>query len=101
MQIKTTELHHDLANKTEILVEEISGPTIAKNVVIDRLLDLRNIGSGRDLGLELTLDEMLETIPGEVMVSSEWWMSCLCQLADHAAFLAAGYPPVLSELATA
>lgn len=101
MQSRTTELHHDLADQTETLVEEISGPTIAKNMVIDRLLDVRNVGRGRDLGLELTIDEMLETIPGEMMVSSEWWMTCLCQLADHAAFLAAGYPPVLPELASA
>ena len=97
----TTELHQDLQHRTESLVEEIDGPTIAKGVVIDRLLDLRNIGRGRDVGLELSIDEMLESIPRGMMISSEWWMTCLAQIADHAAFLAAGYPAVLPELASA
>ncbi len=97
----TTELHQDLQLRTELLVEEISEPMIAKGLVVDRLLDLRNVGRGRDLGLELSIDEMLESIPPGMMISSEWWMSCLCQIADHAAFLAAGYPAVLPELATA
>ena len=101
MYSQTTELHHDLRIRTETLVEEITGPTIAKGMVIDRLLDLRNIGKGRDLGLELSIDEMLESIPAGMMISSEWWMTCLCQVADHAAFLAAGYPAVIPELATA
>ncbi len=101
MHSSTPELHHVLQDRTASLVEEIDGPTIAKGAVIDRLLDLRNIGSGRDLGLELSIDEMLETVPAGMMISSEWWMTCLCQLADHAAFLAAGYPAVLPELATA
>ena len=97
----TTELHHDLAVHTETFVEEISGPIIGKNAIVDRLLDLRNLSQGRDLGLELTVDEMLESIPGDRSVSSEWWMSCLSELADHAAFLAAGYPPAMPELLTA
>ena len=101
MYSNTTELHLVLQDRTEDLVEEINGPTIARAAVIDRLLDLRNMGKGRDLGLELSIDEMLESVPGGRMVSSEWWMTCLCQLADHAAFLAAGYPAVLPELATA
>ncbi len=37
---------------------------------------------------------MLESIPAGRLVSSEWWLSCLAELADHATFLAAGYPPV-------
>jgi len=94
-------LHRDLQVQTENFVDEISGPTIGKGAVIDRLLDLRNLGRGRDLGLELTVDEMLESIPGERMVSAEWWMSCLAELADHAAFLAAGYPAVQPELMSA
>lgn len=97
----TTELHQDLHIRTEILVEEISGPMIAKGLVVDRLLDLRNVGRGRDLGLELSIDEMLESVPAGTTISSEWWMSCLSQIADHAAFLAAGYPAVLPELASA
>ena len=97
----TTELHQDLHIRTEILVEEISGPTMAKGLVVDRLLDLRNVGRGRDLGLELSIDEMLESVPAGMMISSEWWMSCLSQIADHAAFLAAGYPAVVPELASA
>lgn len=101
MHSKTTELHQDLQNRTETLVEEIEGPTIAKGLVIDRLLDLRNLGKGRDVGLELSIDEMLETVPSGMMISSEWWMTCLSEVADHAAFLAAGYPAVLPELATA
>lgn len=101
MQSHTTELHHDLQIRTESLVEEIDGPTIEKGVVIDLLLDLRNIGRGRDVGLELSIDAMLESVPGEQMVSSEWWMTCLSQVADHAAFLAAGYPAVSPELAAA
>ncbi len=101
MDYETTELHHDLAVHTETFVEEIEGPTIGKNAIVDRLLDLRNLSQGRDLGLELTVDEMLESVPGGRVVSSEWWMGCLAQLADHAAFLAAGYPPALPELLTA
>ena len=101
MYSSTTELHHDLQQRTEALVEEIDGPTIAKGLVIDRLLDLRNIGRGRDLGLELSIDDMLESVPGDILISSEWWMTCLAQIADHAAFLAAGYPAVLPELASA
>ena len=97
----TPELHHDLQVHTEAFVEEISGPTIGKGAIVDRLLDLRNLGRGRDLGLELTVDEMLESIPGGRIVSSEWWMSCLSDLADHAAFLAAGYPAVMPQLASA
>lgn len=101
MDYKTPELHHDLAVHTEAFVEEINGPIIGKNAIVDRLLDLRNLSQGRDLGLELTVDEMLESIPGSRNVSSEWWMSCLSELADHAAFLAAGYPAVMPELLTA
>jgi len=44
---------------------------------------------------------MLESIPGGRLVSSEWWLSCLSELADHAAFLAAGYPPEVAAFATA
>lgn len=94
-------LHRDLQVQTENFADEICGPTIGKGAVIDKLLDLRNLGRGRDLGLELTVDEMLESVPGERMVSSEWWMSCLAELADHAAFLAAGYPAVQPELMSA
>lgn len=101
MQSNTTELHQDLQLRTECLVEEIDGPMMSKGMVIDRLLDLRNVGRGRDLGLELSIDEMLESLPPGMMVSSEWWMTCLAELADHAAFLAAGYPAVIPELATA
>ena len=101
MQSNTTELHQDLQLRTEHLVDEIDGPMMPKGMVIDRLLDLRNVGRGRDLGLELSIDEMLESVPGGMMVSSEWWMTCLAELADHAAFLAAGYPAVIPELASA
>jgi hypothetical protein len=94
-------LHRDLRVQTESFADEISGPTIGKGAIIDRLLDVRNLGRGRDLGLELTVDEMLESIPGGRMVSAEWWMSCLSELADHAAFLAAGYPAVQPELMSA
>ena len=101
IEYKTTELHHDLAVHTESFVEEITGPTIRRSAVVDSLLDVRNLSQGRDLGLELTVDEMLESVPDSSAVSSEWWMGCLSQLADHAAFLAAGYPAVLPELLTA
>lgn len=87
-------LHRALRMQTQQLVEEIDGPTIGKGDIVDRLLDLRNLGRGRDLGLELTVDEMLEDLPGGRFVSSEWWMDCLSHLADHAAFLAAGFPAV-------
>ncbi len=101
MQSLTTELHQDLQKRTLDLVEEIDGPVVPKGLVIDRLLDLRNVGRGRDLGLELSIDEMLESVPGGNVVSSEWWMGCLSEVADHAAFLAAGYPAVIPELASA
>lgn len=97
----TKALHKDLQAQTECFANEIDGPTIGKAAIIDRLLDLRNLGRGRDLGLELTVDDMLESIPGERLVSSEWWMSCLAELADHAAFLAAGYPAATPELVSA
>ncbi len=87
-------LHRALRVQTQQLVEEIDGPTIGKGDIVDRLLDLRNLGRGRDLGLELTVDEMLEDLPSGRAVSSEWWLDCLCHLADHAAFLAAGFPAV-------
>lgn len=101
MDFKTAPLHHDLAVQTESFVESIEGPTVGKTAVVDNLLDLRNLSQGRDLGLELTVDEMLETMPAGRAISSEWWMTCLAELADHAAFLAAGYPAVLPELLTA
>jgi len=101
MQQDNPALHRDLQVHTEAFAEEIEGPTIGKNAIVDRLLDLRNLGRGRDLGLELTVDDMLESIPGSRQVSSEWWMSCLSELADHAAFLAAGYPAVIPELISA
>ena len=44
---------------------------------------------------------MLESLPGEAEISSEFWLSCLNDLADHAAFLAAGYPPATPALAAA
>lgn len=96
-----TDLHRDLQLQTQMFLEEIEGPTLSKGMVVDRLLDLRNLGRGRDLGLELTVDEMLESVPGQRQVSSEWWLSCLSDLADHAAFLAAGYPPALPDLVAA
>lgn len=83
------------------LAEEIAGPTIARSEIVDRLLDLRNLGRGRDLGLEMTVDDMLESVPGGRFISSEWWLTCLSDLADHANFLAAGYPPVVSDLLAA
>lgn len=92
-------LHRDLRSHTRSFAEEIDGPTLGKSTVVDRLLDIRNLGSGRDLGLELTVDEMLEQLPAGRQISSEWWMSCLAQLADHAAFLAAGYPAMAPALA--
>lgn len=98
---QTTTLHKALHAQTESYANEIEGPTIRKGAIVDRLLDLRNLGRGRDLGLELTVDDMLESIPGENIVSSEWWMSCLADLADHAAFLAAGYPAATPELVSA
>jgi len=99
-QLHTT-LHRDLQQQTQVFLDEIEGPTISKAAVVDRLLDLRNLGQGRDLGLELTVDEMLESVPGKRQVSSEWWLSCLSELADHAAFLAAGYPPASPDLVAA
>ena len=92
------ELHRDLRLQTTFFVEEIDGPTVTKDAVIDGLLDIRNLGRGRDLGLELTVDEMFEEMPAGRNISSEWWMGCLCHFADHAAFLAAGYPPALPAL---
>ena len=93
------ELHQDLHVQTERFVEEISGPLTAKSEIVDSLLDIRNLGRGRDLGLELTVDEMLEELPAGAKISSEWWLSCLTTLADHATFLAAGYPPAVPALA--
>lgn len=100
METKTRKLHRDLAVRTQECVERIGGPTIRRLAVVDQLLDLRNLGRGRDLGLEMTIDDMLESIPDGLQVSAEWWMSCLSDLADHATFLAAGYPPV-PQLASA
>lgn len=94
-------LYQDLQTQTEQFANEIAGPTISRAEIVDRLLDLRNLGHGRDLGLELTVDDMLQSIPGCSVVSSEWWMSCLADLADHAAFLAAGYPAASPELVSA
>lgn len=99
--VTTPNLHTDLQDCTIKLLEEIPGPTMDRGQVIDRLLDLRNLGRGRDLGLELTVDDMLESLPAGRSVSSEWWLSCLSELADHANFLAAGYPPVTPELIAA
>lgn len=93
-ETKIHRLHRDLATQTAELVDSIAGPTLGRMSVVDQLLDIRNLGRGRDLGLELTIDEMLESIPAGRLVSSEWWLSCLAELADHATFLAAGYPPV-------
>ena len=90
------ELHTLLAHQARLLVDEIPGPTTERIDVIDGLLDVRNLGHGRDLGLELTVDEMLEQLPPGATISSEWWLSCLNTLTDHAAFLAAGYPPALT-----
>ncbi len=100
-QASDESLCQDLQAQTERFANEIDGPTISKAEIIDRLLDLRNLGHGRDLGLELTVDEMLQSVPGRRFVSSEWWMSCLADLADHAAFLAAGYPAASPELVSA
>lgn len=91
--------HRDLREHASTFVEEIDGPMMGKSDIVDRLLDIRNLGFGRDLGLELTVDEMLEDLPTGREISSEWWMTCLAQIADHANFLAAGYPPVLPALA--
>ena len=99
--VTSRNLHLDLQNCTISLLEEISGPILPRNEVIDRLLDLRNLGRGRDLGLEMIVDDMLESVPASPAVSSEWWLSCLSELADHANFLAAGYPPATPELAAA
>lgn len=83
------------------LAEEIAGPTITRGEIVDRLLDLRNLGRGRDLGLEMTVDDMLESLPLGRAVSSEWWLTCLSDLTDHANFLAAGYPPAAPDLVAA
>lgn len=93
-------LHRDLRMQTRNFAERISGPMMDKAAVVDGLLDLRNLGRGRDLGLELTVDEMLEDIPPGRRISSEWWMTCLNTVADHANFLAAGYPPAVPALAS-
>jgi len=95
------DLHLELEQRTIQFAEEIIEPTMPRIEVVDRLLDLRNLGHGRDLGLELTVDAMLESVPAGNAVSSEWWMSCLTELIDHAVFLAAGYPPATSELIAA
>ena len=95
------DLHRDLQVHTELFVERIDGPMVPKDIVVDGLLDIRNLGHGRDLGLELTVDEMLEELPAGRRISSEWWMHCLATFADHAAFLAAGYPPTHPELEAA
>lgn len=93
-------LHRDLQMQTRNFAERISGPMMDKAAVVDGLLDLRNLGRGRDLGLELTVDEMLEDMPPGRRISSEWWMTCLNTVADHANFLAAGYPPAIPALAS-
>ncbi len=98
---KTSSLSCALRAHTESLAEAIGGPTLSKGEVVNGLLDVRNLGHGVDVGLELTVDDMLQSIPGSRLVSSEWWLSCLDQLADHAAFLAAGYPAVSAEMAAA
>lgn len=97
MQTIETDLHADLQRHTACFAEEIAGPTIGRSTVVDRLLDFRNLSRGRDLGLELTVDEMLESVPASRAVSSEWWLNCLSDITDHAIFLAAGYPPVVDE----
>ena len=101
MQHHETQLHIDLQQRTAKIADQISGPTIGRSSVIDHLLDFRNLGGKKDLGLELTVDEMLETLPPTKSVSSEWWLGCLSDIADHAAFLAAGYPPASPELLAA
>lgn len=87
-------LHIDLRDHTERLVDHIAGPAVDRITVVDGLLDLRNLGNGEDLGLELTVDEMLESVPAGSEISAEWWLSCLATLTDHATFLAAGYPSI-------
>lgn len=93
-QFSELDLHSELHSEAVRHVEEIDGPTVSRHRIVDGLLDIRNISRGRDLGIELTVDDMLESLPAGRTVSSEWWMSCLDQFADHANYLAAGYPPI-------
>lgn len=56
--------------------------------VIDALLDLRNLAEGRELGLELTVDELLRVVPTNApVVSTEWWQSALAELEEYATYL--------------
>jgi hypothetical protein len=96
--IGDTQLHSELQFQTRCCVDRIGGPLTPKADIVDGLLDIRNLGHGRDLGLELTVDEMLEELPAGSLISSEWWLNCLNTVADHANFLAAGYPPAVPAL---
>lgn len=63
----------------ETLIEELvtaaDGEVIDKSRVIDRLLDLRNAAASP--ALVEAVDQLLGSVPGRTMVTTEWWRESL------------------------
>lgn len=64
------------------VAEDVNDGLISRKLVIDRLLDLRNLLSGPDL---MGVDAILVDVPGVTVVESSWWREQLDWLERFAA----------------
>ncbi len=61
----------------EVLADVESDSFIAKRVVVDGLLDLRNVV---DVDDQAAIDRLLRSVPGVNVVESSWWTHELMDL---------------------
>lgn len=83
----TTSLPCDLPSPAVDLIgtwvaEDVTDGLISRKLVIDRLLDLRNLLSGPDL---MGVDAILVDVPGVTVVESTWWREQVAWLERFAA----------------
>lgn len=68
------------AELIEEILSGIDGQVTDRSRVVDALLDLRQVG-GHDELFTSSVDDLLRTIPGRTMVSSDWYRDVLQGLA--------------------
>jgi hypothetical protein len=82
MTISTAPARIDLESAQSMIdgwVSQLSSGLMSRRIVIDQLLDLRNLLGDEPFAVA-SIDELLSNVPGITVVESDWWNEELLRL---------------------
>ncbi len=82
MTISTAPMASDLESAQALIdswMAQLSSGLMSRRIVVDQLLDLRNL-LNHERGALATIDDLLANVPGITVVEADWWNEELLRL---------------------